>query len=193
MSISKSSWTISIVCVRLWIDTCFTENSFLRGRQLCYGSSYRLVTCSCVVRNIEKLMDEPGSSLGYISMIYWSAGPVFYISMKNILSNELVAKDQSLSRLNESLKQRARLSRELSYEYEAGWRSRNKKAKRNKEREREKKTVKEEENAGKWQTDTTNATTHPGICSLRITSRRTIGKDPTRKSIYRTMELGLLA
>lgn len=82
-------------------------------------------------------MDKPGSSLRYISMIYWSAGPVFYTSMKNILSNELVAKDQSLSRLNESLKQRARLSRELSYEYEAGSRSRNKKAKRNKEREKD--------------------------------------------------------
>lgn len=40
-----------------------------------------------------------------------------------------------------------------------------------------------EEELGKWQPDTTSATTRPGICFLRITSRTTTGKNPGNSRI----------
>lgn len=52
-----------------------------------------------------------------------------------------------------------------------------------KKRERERGKRQWQRGSGKWQTDTTITTTHPGISSLRITSRRNTGKEVLRGNL----------
>lgn len=108
--------------------------------------------------------------------------------VRNILSNELVAKDQSFPRLNES--RRADFSRGLCGARTVLDLDNYAERKKGGGREREREKRQWQRGSGKWQTDTTITTTHPGISSLRITPRRNTGKEGCYVEIYWNDERG---